>query len=173
MLSDGDKGEIRALWAELDSDYVVKDAIHSIVERFRKNSAFLELTTEDLVDLASCTKPEATRALKALSDCHFGRYFNGRRGRQSRLEVWRNNSRHLARLEWFANGMNLSEIEISTPTAELGRGDQSPGEVEFIEQAFCIRKGVMAKIRYPSDLRQDEAQRLAGIVQNLWLVGPA
>jgi hypothetical protein len=79
-----------------------------------------------------------------------GRFLTGRRGQPSRFN-------------WA-----YSATEIANEV--VGAVPPPPDEVVFVEHKIWLRPGVQVTVQMPENTTRDEAEKVAGVVRNLWLV---
>jgi hypothetical protein len=94
-------------------------------------------------------------ALRKLGNCGCGRYVVGRRQGKTRLE-------------WSVEGIRIARIVAGKPAPAHAVAPHTNGEVKCMEHRVLLRPSVEVRLRLPEDMTKDEAEKLAGIVRNLW-----
>lgn len=114
-----------------------------------------EVTVEEVVKATKCRRGAAIDVLRKFADFGCGRFITGRRGQQSRLKS-----------EYNLLGV-ARQVVGEVPRVPSAVASSSGGP--FVEQPIWLRPGVQVTIRFPQDMTKDEAEKVAGIVRNLWL----
>jgi hypothetical protein len=156
-----DKEKIRRLY---DSDPVAKALLDALAEP-RKNALntvpegvlVRETTVDQVVTAAKCERPQAVKALQQFEMLRCGRFVTGRRGLPSRLE-W----------SYSWDPIKLAK-EVTGKSGSTGRATAPPPDIKFVEQLIWVRPDVQVSVRFPQDLTQEEAEKVAGVVRNIWL----
>lgn len=107
--------------------------------------------------------------LRAFAENGCGEFRVGRRRKPSRL-VWLHSAIEVARDACGGGAGPQGHGATSPPVAQAIRPNVATNTaIHMIEQRVRIRPGVEAVLQIPEDLTQAEAEKLAGIVTNLWL----
>lgn len=107
------------------------------------------------------TRRDVVRVLKALAELAVGQFINGRRGWESRF-VWGTEMIGVGRA---AAG---EEEEIEYLEEETEDEDEDEGsESDYLTHSFHLRPEGTVEFELPSDLRADEAERLARFISSL------
>ncbi|HVA49689.1 MAG TPA: hypothetical protein VNH11_25205 [Pirellulales bacterium] len=127
-------------------------------------------TSVDSLGASGIDRRTAINVLRAFADNGCGEFRVGRRGQPSRL-IWLHPAIDVAReAAGGAASPTQNNSHPQLPAIIPHRTSAEASEVvRMIEQRVRVRPGVEAVIRIPEDLTQAEAEKLAGIVTNLWL----
>src|SRR5207248_3102254 len=98
-----------------------------------------------------------------------GRFHRSRPLKLSWLE-WDHSARGIAQevVEVIGNSEPAGEIAPAEPVSLLSGSTVDNQSTVLIEQSFQLRPNVAAVIKVPVDTTKEEAERLSGIVRNLW-----
>lgn len=102
-------------------------------------------------------RADIVRVLKGLADIGCGDFVTGRRGWPSRF-VWSTGMIDVGRVA-AGEDQQIEQIEQET--------DEQGATQNFLTHAFYLRRDVSVEIELPTDLRADEAERLARFISAL------
>lgn len=119
----------------------------------------LDTSVDTVVRECKMDRDAALRLLQKLASAGFGRFYNGRRGKKTRIE-W---SFSLRDIGAAARGA-LEDVGEIDPDAAESDDDSDAG---MLGHAFNLRPGVQISLALPADLTTREADRLAAFVKTL------
>jgi hypothetical protein len=112
-------------------------------------------TVADLVAATNCERQEAVGVLQKFAEFGCGRFITGRRGQPSRLQ-------------WGLSAVDVAK-EVTGELPRVSTASASAPNVHLVEQPIFLRPGVQVIVHFPEDMTKEEAEKVAGVVRNLWV----
>jgi hypothetical protein len=148
-----DLARVRKKYANDDNARVFLDKMAE-----RRRAPHGNVTTVDfLQEECGITRAAALDVLRTLAESGCGLFRIGRRGQPSRIV-------------WDISPIAVAQAARERETAVSPSPPRESGQTEYVEQRIQLRTNVAAIVKVPNDMRKDEAERLAGIVRNIWFV---
>jgi hypothetical protein len=143
---------MRALY---EGNQLAKALLDDLAGRVR-NVNGNQTVVDDLVMETNCERQEAIALLRKFEDCRCGRFLTGRRGQPSRFE-------------WFFPAIEIAREVVHGVSPTPSNPQVSDGEGQLLEHIIWCRPGLRLNLRLPADMTQAEAEKIAGVIRNLWL----
>lgn len=160
------------------------DVVHSICRYFGARTRIREVKVETIVRAleraaeSDGTEPpgyyDVIKALKKIVSAadhdRFGRFLAGRKGRDSRFKLTQSIIDYGATLKPHGDDFNFvqDEEDEDEDEDEDSLESNSAGSIDWFEHTIRIRDGLAIKLKLPKDLTEQEARKLAGIIQHLY-----
>lgn len=139
--------------------YETDELFHAILNKMagrERSPRDGKTTVESVQSDFGVSRNTAIEVLRKFAAIGCGDFKTGRRGHESRIE-------------WTVSPIVVAkEVRAGVEPTTIPAASTSAPAVEYVEQPFQLRPGVMAIVKVPKDTTKDEAEKLANVVKSLW-----
>jgi hypothetical protein len=150
--SDWNRLEMHATYESSQTARILLDGLAGRGRNVNVNCTLVD----DVVAETRCPRHEAIALLQRFEACGCGRFVSGRRGQPSRFE-------------WSYPAIEVAKEAVQETNLANSRSPVNGDGVKFLDHTIWCRPEVRLNLRLPADLTQAEAEKIAGVIRNLWL----